>query len=143
MATKIFVNLPVEDLDKSKKFYTKIGFAINPQFTNETAACIVIAEDIYVMILTHAMFEKFTPKEIADTTKTTQVINALSFDSREKVDEVFDNALKSGGTEVRPTSDLGFMYSRSFTDPDGHIWEPFYMDMNGMEDASTEAKAEG
>jgi hypothetical protein len=136
MATKIFVNLPVKDLDKSKEFYTKIGFTINPQFTNETAACLVITEDIYVMILTHAMFKGFTPKEIADTTKTSQVINALSFDSREKVDEVFDNALNGGGTEERPTSDLGFMYSRSFNDPDGHTWEPFYMDMSAMEGGS-------
>lgn len=130
MATKIFVNLPVKDLDRSKEFFTKIGFGINPQFTDETAACVVITEDIYAMILTHAKFKEFTPKEIADSTKTSEVLTALSFDSKEKVNEIADAAIQAGGSEARPATDHGFMYSRSFNDPDGHVWEPFWMDMN-------------
>lgn len=130
MATKIFVNLPVKDLNKSKEFFTQIGFTINPQFTDETAACVVITEDIYAMILTHAKFKEFTPKQIADSTKTSEVLTALSFDSKEKVNEIADAAIQAGGSEARPASDYGFMYSRSFNDPDGHIWEPFWMDMN-------------
>ncbi len=128
MATKIFVNLPVSDLNKSKEFYTKIGFSINPQFTDDTAACVVISEDIYAMILTHAKFKEFTPKQIADATNTSEVLTALTFDSKEKVDEVFNKAIEAGGSQARPTQDLGFMYSKSFNDPDGHIWEPFWMD---------------
>lgn len=130
MATKIFVNLPVKDLNKSKEFYTKIGFSINPQFSDETGACVVISEDIYVMVLTHAKFKQFTPKEIADSAKTSEVLTALSFESKEKVNEIFDAAVQAGGSEAGPLQDHGFMYSRSFNDPDGHIWEPFWMDMN-------------
>jgi predicted lactoylglutathione lyase len=130
MATKIFVNLPVKDLNKSKEFYTSIGFSINPQFSDETAACVVISEDIYAMILTYAKFKEFTPKEIADATKTSEVLTCLSFESKEKVNEVVDNAIKAGGSEVREPMDYGFMYARSFNDPDGHIWEAMYMDMN-------------
>lgn len=128
MATKIFVNLPVKDLNRSKEFFTQIGFTINPQFTDETAACVVITEDIYAMILTHAKFKEFTPKQIADSTKTSEVLTALSFDSKERVNEIADAAIQAGGSEARPASDYGFMYSRSFNDPDGHIWEPFWMD---------------
>jgi predicted lactoylglutathione lyase len=130
MATKIFVNLPVSDLHKSKEFYTKIGFSINPQFSDETAACVVISENIYAMILTHDKFKQFTPKEIADSTKTSEVLTALSFESKEKVNEVADKAISSGGSEARAAFDYGFMYGRSFNDPDGHIWEAFWMDMN-------------
>ena len=128
MATKIFVNLPVKDLGKSKEFFTKIGFTINSQFTDETAACVVITEDIYAMILTHKKFKEFTPKEIADTTKTSEVLTCLSFDSKEKVNEVMYHALQAGGTEARDPMDYGFMFSRSFNDPDGHIWEIIWMD---------------
>ena len=130
MATKIFVNLPVKDLNKSKEFYTQIGFSINPQFSDETAACVVISEDIYAMILTHAKFKEFTPKEIADSTKTSEVLTCLSFESKEKVNEVVDNAIQAGGSEARDPMDYGFMFARSFNDPDGHIWEAMYMDMN-------------
>ena len=132
MATKIFVNLPVKDLEKSKDFFTKIGFTINPQFSDETAACVVISEDIYAMILTHEKFKQFTPKQIADSNQTSEVITALTFESKEKVDEVFNKALQAGGSEARPAQDHGFMYSRSFNDPDGHIWEPFWMDMSAV-----------
>ncbi|MES2881314.1 MAG: VOC family protein [Bacteroidota bacterium] len=131
MATQIFVNLPVKDLDKSKKFYTDIGFTINPQFTNDKAACVVISETIFAMILTEEFFKTFIPKtEIADATKTTEVITALSADSKKAVDELANRALAAGGTKLREPEDHGFMYSRSFQDLDAHIWEVFWMDMN-------------
>lgn len=132
MATKIFVNLPVKDLNISKEFFTKIGFSINAQFTDETAACVVISEDIYAMILTHEKFKEFTRKEIADATKTTEVLTCLSTDSKEKVNEMVDKAISAGATEARDPMDYGFMYARSFNDPDGHIWEVMYMDMNAV-----------
>lgn len=131
MATKIFVNLSTKDLDRSKKFFTDIGFTINPQFTNEKAACIVISEDIYAMILREEFFKTFIPgKEISDATKTTEVLVALSADSKEGVDEMADKALAAGASKQREPEDHGFMYSRSFEDPDGHIWEVFWMDIN-------------
>lgn len=130
MSTKIFINLPVKDLNNSKEFFTKIGFTINPQFTDETAACVVITEDIYAMILTHEKFKEFTSKEIADATKTSEVLTCLSFDSKEKVNEVMDKAVQAGGTETRAAMDYGFMFGRSFNDLDGHIWEVIWMDPN-------------
>ncbi len=128
MSTKIFVNVPVKDLEISMAFFTAIGFTINPQFTDETAACVVISEDIYAMILTHAKFKEFTTKEIADAAKTSEVIIALSLDSKEKVNELVNTALRSGATVANEPQDYGFMYTRSFNDPDGHIWEFFWMD---------------
>lgn len=128
MPTKIFVNLPVKNLKKSMDFFSKLGFTFNPQFTDETAACMVITEDIYAMLLTHAKFKEFTSKEIADANKTTEVLTCLSFDSKEKVNEIADNAINSGGAEARPAMDYGFMFGRSFSDPDGHIWEAIWMD---------------
>ncbi len=131
MATQIFVNLPVKDLDKSKKFFTDIGFTINPQFTDDKAACVVISEDIYAMILREEFFKTFIPKkEIADATKSTEVLVALSADSKGKVDEMADRALAAGASKLREPEDHGFMYSRSFQDPDGHIWEVLWMDIN-------------
>ncbi len=130
MATKIFVNLPVKDLNRSKDFFTSIGFTINPQFTDDTAACVVISEDIYAMILTHAKFKEFTKKQIADATQTTEVLTCLTTDSKDKVNEMVDRAIAAGGTEARDPMDYGFMFGRSFNDPDGHIWEVMWMDMN-------------
>ncbi len=131
MATKIFVNLPVKDLNKSKKFFTDIGFTINPQFTDEKAACVVISEDIYAMILREEFFKTFIPKkEITDATKNTEVVVALSAESKEAVNEMADKALTAGASKLREPEDHGFMYSRSFQDPDGHIWEVFWMDIN-------------
>jgi predicted lactoylglutathione lyase len=132
MATKIFVNLPVKDLNKSKEFFTKIGFTINPRFTDETAACVVISEDIYAMILTHAKFREFTRKEIADATQTTEVLTCLSSDSKDNVNETVDKAIAAGATEARDTMDFGFMYARSFNDLDGHIWEVMWMDPSAI-----------
>jgi predicted lactoylglutathione lyase len=128
MATKIFVNVPVRDLEKSKAFFTALGFTINPQFTDETASCVVISEDIYAMILTHEKFKQFTPKEISDASRTSEVLIALSFDSKEQVNELVDIALKNGATVASEPQDHGFMFTRSFSDPDGHIWEFFWMD---------------
>ena len=133
MKPKIFVNLHVKDLKKSIDFYSKIGFTNNPQFTDSTAACMVLSEEIYVMILTHDKFRGFTPKDISDAHKTTEVMNALALESRDKVNEMADNALSSGGSEPRAAQDHGFMYSRAFSDPDGHIWEPFWMDQSNVQ----------
>ena len=131
MATKIFVNLPVKDLDKSKEFFTKVGFTINPQFTNEKAACVVISDTIFAMILKEEFFKTFIPqKEISDATRSTEVLVALSVESKEQVNEKLEKAFAAGAKESRPAEDHGFMFSRSFEDPDGHIWEVFWMDMN-------------
>ncbi len=132
MATKIFVNLPVKDLDKSMVFFGKLGFTFNKQFTDETAACMVISDDIYTMLLTEKKFKEFTRKAIADATKTTEVLTCLSMDSREKVDTLVDAAVKAGATEPRPAMDLGFMFQRSFDDLDGHIWEIIHMDPSAV-----------
>jgi predicted lactoylglutathione lyase len=129
MATKIFVNLPIKDIDKSKEFFTKLGFSINPQFTNDKAACVVISEDIYVMILKEEFFKTFIPnKQISDATKSTEVLVALSADSKDDVNKMTDTALAAGGKTARDPEDHGFMYSRAFEDLDGHIWEVFWMD---------------
>jgi uncharacterized protein len=133
MSTKIFVNLPVRDLDKSKEFFTKLGYTFNSQFTNANAACLVISEDIYAMLILPDFFKGFTKKEIADATKTTESILALSADSREKVDEMLKKAIGAGGREYREPEDHGWMYGRSFEDLDGHQWEAFWMDPNKIQ----------
>ena len=128
MSTKIFVNLPVKDLKKSMAFYEAVGFRNNPQFTDDTAACMVLSEDIYVMILTEPKFRAFTPKPIADATKSTEVLIALSQDSRQAVDDVVAKATRAGGSTYAEPKDHGFMYQHGFQDPDGHIFEVFWMD---------------
>lgn len=128
MISKIFVNLAVKDLEKSMAFFKAIGFTFNPQFTDKTAACMAISEDIYAMLLTHEKIKQFTKKEIADAHKTTEVLTALAVESKAKVHELTDKAIAAGATEPRPPQDYGFMFGRSFEDPDGHIWELFWMD---------------
>ena len=128
MATKIFVNLPVRDLGKSVDFFKKIGFSFNAEFTDETAACMVVADDINVMLLTHEKFRVFTPKEICDATKCTEVLVSLSCESRANVDELVRKAVDAGGSTYSDPQDHGFMYGHGFQDPDGHIWELFYME---------------
>ncbi len=128
MATKIFVNLPVKDLEASKKFYVAMGGTINPKFTDATAACIVFSDTVYAMLLTYPKFKEFTKKEIVDATKSTEVLNALAFDTRAEVDRVANAAEANGGTRARPPEDHGFMYTRPIQDPDGHVWEAFWMD---------------
>lgn len=135
MTTKIFVNLPVQNLERSTAFFKKLGFRFNPQFTDETAACMVIADDIYAMLLTHAKFKQFTKKKIVDATKATEVLTCLSTENKSKVDELVDSALKAGGTEARDPMDYGFMYGRSFNDLDGHIWEVIWMDPSHIQKA--------
>jgi uncharacterized protein len=132
MATKLFVNLPVSNLKKSIEFFTELGFTFNPQFTDETATCMIVAEDIFVMLLTKEKFKTFTPKEICDATKSTEVLLALSFESRERVDELVRQAVAAGGTTYNEPQDHGFMYSHGFQDLDGHIWEIFYMDPSAI-----------
>lgn len=125
---KIFVNLPVKDLNKSIEFFSKIGFEFNPQFTDENATCMVISDHIYVMLLVEDFFKTFTHKDLSDASKSTEVILALSADSREQVDELVNRALAAGGKKSYDPKDHGFMYAWSFQDIDGHLWEVMYMD---------------
>ena len=129
MPRMIFVNLPVADLPRAIAFYEAVGAVNEPMFTDETGACMVLSETIHIMLLTHPKFAQFTSKRIADAHADTEVILALSADSRADVDEITDKAIAAGGREPRQPQDHGFMYGRSFEDPDGHVWEPFWMDM--------------
>jgi predicted lactoylglutathione lyase len=132
MAKQIFVNLPVKDLNKSIWFFGKLGYKFNPQFTNEKATCMIIGENIFAMLLTESFFKTFTQKELCDSKKFTETIIALSQSSREEVDNLVNKAVKAGGTEPKDAQDHGWMYTRSFEDLDGHIWEILYMDEKGM-----------
>jgi predicted lactoylglutathione lyase len=132
MATKIFVNLPVKDLQKSMAFFTKLGFRFNPQFTDKTAACLIVSEDIFAMLLTEDKFKTFTPKQICDASKYTEVLVALSAESRKEVDEMVRKAVGAGGTTYNKPQDLGFMYGHGFQDLDSHIWEIFYMEPSAI-----------
>ena len=129
MTRKIFVNLPIKNMEKSQAFFKSLGFSFNPKFTNEQGACMVISEDHnYVMLLVEPFFQGFTKKPVADATKTTEVLIALSCESRAEVDEMGKKALAAGGTAPNPSQDHGFMYSHGFTDLDGHVWELVWMD---------------
>jgi len=132
MATKIFVNLPVKDLNKSIAFFTKLGYAFNPQFTDETATCMIISETIYAMLLTEKRFKDFTKKDIADATKTTEVIICLDAGSKEEVTAMVNKAVEAGGTIYAEPADHGWMYQHSYADLDGHQWELAYMDINAF-----------
>ncbi len=125
---KLFVNIAVSDLDRAVGFFTALGFEFDPRFTDETATCMLIGEDAYAMLLVRERFQDFTQKEVADSTAQTEAILALSADSREDVDALADKALATGGSPANDPMELGFMYSRSFQDPDGHLWEVFWMD---------------
>lgn len=130
MKRKIFVNLPVRNLIQSMEFFMALGFSFNPQFTDDTAACMVISEEIYSMLLTHEKFKSFTPKEICDATKNSEVLIALSCENREEVDALVAKAVHAGGSTYKDPTDHGFMYEYGFQDLDGHIWELFWMDPN-------------
>ena len=132
MTTSIFVNIPVRDLAAAMAYYRALGFEHNPQFTDETAACIVLDETIYVMLLTHAEFLSFSPRPIADPRTHTQALYALSRTSRVAVDTIAAAGLAAGGSEVRDAQDYGFMYSRAIADIDGHVWEYVWMDLSQM-----------
>lgn len=130
MPTNIYVNLPVKDLNASKDFFIKLGYSFNPQFTDETGGGLVISENIYAMLLTYEKFAQFTKKDIADATKTTEVLVALSLDSKTEVDAMMEKVIAAGGKEARDAENYDFMYGRAFEDLDGHIWEIFWMDPN-------------
>ncbi len=132
MATKIFVNLPVQDLDQSIAFFTQLGFSFNAQFTDETATCMIVSDDIFVMLLTKEKFKTFTPNEICDATKSTEVLVCLSSESRADVDEMVRKAVAAGGTTYNEPQDHGFMYAHGFQDLDGHIWEIMYMEPSAI-----------
>lgn len=132
MRTKIFVNLPVKDLNKSIEFFMRLGYTFNPQFTDETATCMIVSEDIYVMLLTHAKFKAFTPKKICDATKSTEVLVCLSCESRAQVDEMVRKAVAAGGSIYNEPQDHGFMYGHGFQDLDGHLWELIYMEPSAI-----------
>ena len=129
MPKLIFVNLPVTDLARAKAFYEAVGAKNNPQFTDDTAACMVFSDTIHVMLLTHDKYKQFTSKQIADTHKTSAVLLAISEDSREGVDATLGKALKAGAKEPRDKQDYGWMYYRAFEDLDGHTWEVMWMDV--------------
>lgn len=132
MPQMIFVNLPVKDLDKSKAFFAALGFSFNPQFTDDTAACMVVSDTIFVMLLTHEKFRSFSPKPIADTSQALQVLLTLSRESREAVDTIVAAALAAGGTSTDEPQDHGFMYDHSFLDRDGHAWGVMWMDPSAL-----------
>ena len=132
MSTKIFVNLPVKNLDKSIEFFTQLGYTFNLQFTDETATCMIISDDIFVMLLTEAKFKTFTPKAICDATKSTEVLVCLTCESREQVDELVRKAVTAGGTTYNEPQDHGFMYGHGYQDLDGHIWELIYMEPSAI-----------
>jgi len=132
MVSQMFVNLPVKDLKKSIAFFTKLGFTFNPQFTDETATCMIVSENVFVMLLTEQKFKAFTPKSICDATKSTEVLVAISLESRTAVDEIVGKAVAAGGATYNKPQDYGFMYTHGFQDLDGHIWEPFYMEPSAI-----------
>ena len=134
MSKQIFLNLPVSDLPKSMAFFKALGFTNNPQFTGDDGACIVISDTIFVMLCTQDKFRDFTPKAICDTSKAVEVLINLSCESREEVDGLVAKALAAGGSTYDKPEDLGFMYSHSFLDPDGHGWGLFHVSaMPGQE----------
>lgn len=132
MPAQIFVNLPVKNLDKSIEFFTRLGYKFNPQFTNENATCMIVGDNIFVMLLVEKFFQTFTEKSLCDATKSTEVLVCLSCDSRAAVDEQVRKAVAAGATTPRAPQDHGFMYGHGFEDLDGHIWELMHMDMSAM-----------
>jgi predicted lactoylglutathione lyase len=133
MNRKLFVNIAVTDLDRAVEFFSGLGFEFDPRFTDETATCMLIGEDAYAMLLVRDRFQDFTQKPVADPTAQTEAILALSAESREEVDALTDKALATGGSLANEPMELGFMYGRSFQDPDGHQWEVFWMDPAAVE----------
>jgi predicted lactoylglutathione lyase len=127
MNTQIFLNLPVADLPKSREFFQSLGYSFNEQFSDDTAACLVISEHIHAMLLTHAKFREFSPRPICDASKACEVLICLSCDSRPEVDELVKKAVAAGGSTYSEPKDYGFMYQHSFQDLDGHCWELVHM----------------
>lgn len=135
MGTKIFVNIPVKDLGRSKRFFADLGFSFDENFADENMEVVKLSEDGHVLLQAESYFKTFTKKAVADATTSTEVILTLGADSRQEVDELADKALAVGGRPASDPIDLGFVYSRSFQDPDGHQWEVTYTDMSNMPEA--------
>ena len=136
---KIFVNLAVEDLGRAVDFFTGLGFSFDPRFTDETATCMIVSDEAFVMLLVENRFRDFTTKDLCDSTTHTEAILAVSAGSRQEVDELVHKALAAGGRPTNDTMDYGLMYGWSFQDPDGHLWEVIWLDPSGLQD---EARAE-
>lgn len=132
MPRMIFVNLPVSELSRSVDFFAALGFSFDERFTDESATCMVISDTIYAMLLVEEKFTELSSRAVLDTAGGSEVLIALSYDSRDEVDDLCDRALAAGGSESHPAQDHGFMYQRSFQDPDGHVWEIFHMDMSAV-----------
>lgn len=132
MSTQIYVNLPVQDLKKSIEFFTKLGFTFNPQFTDDTATCMIVGDNIFVMLLTHAKFKAFTPKAICDTKSSCEVLICLSVETRGRVDDLVRKAVAGGGATYNTAQDHGFMYQHGFHDLDGHTWELISMEPSSV-----------
>ena len=132
MSRKLFVNLAVQDLDRSVEFFTQLGFSFDPRFTDESATCMIVSDEAFVMLLVHDRFKDFTKKELADATRQTEAILAVSADSREQVDDFTEKALAIGGSPANDPMEFDFMYGRSFNDPDGHLWEVFWMNPDAV-----------
>jgi len=128
MSRKLFVNLPVKELDRSVRFFTALGFSFNAHFTDETATCMIVSESSFVMLLTEEKFRQFTPRQLCDTKQATEVLLCLSAESRAEVDQLVAKALAAGGSLYKEPIDFGFMYGHSFQDPDGHQWEVMFME---------------
>ena len=128
METNLYLNLAVKDLNRAISFFKELGFSVNPKFTNEKGACIVIGKNINVMLLVEEFYKTFTDKEICDSKTTSEALISISLESREKVNEMINKAVKAGGTDYKREQDYGWMYQKTFLDPDGHHWEVFYMD---------------
>ena len=130
MARQIFVNLPVKHLARSIEFFTKLGFTFDPKFTDDNATCMIVSENIFVMLLVEGFFQTFTSKDICDTSKSSEVLVCLSLESRENVNAMVDQAVAAGGVAAKESKDYGFMYQHGFQDLDGHVWELIYMEPN-------------
>jgi predicted lactoylglutathione lyase len=129
MGKEIFINLPVKDLEKTSRFFEQMGYSFNPQFSDERAKCMIISDDIYVMLLVEPFFRSFTGKEVSDTSKTCDCILSLAEDSQTAVDKMMEKCIAAGGRDISKPQEVDFMYTRTFEDPDGHHWEIFHMDM--------------
>ncbi|MDX2061544.1 MAG: glyoxalase/bleomycin resistance/extradiol dioxygenase family protein [Bacteroidia bacterium] len=132
MPSQIFINLPVADIGRSKAFFAALGWSFNPQFEDENACCLVLAENIFVMLLLRPYFQSFTPRPVAEAHATTQVLLAIDAGSRSEVDSLVAKAVAAGGSTYRAPDDHGWMYYHSFADLDGHQWEVAYMDLSQM-----------
>jgi predicted lactoylglutathione lyase len=138
MATKIFINLPVKDLQKSIHFFTQLGFTFNPEFTDDKATCMIIGENIFAMLLVEERFKDFTKKQICDAHQSTEMLIAIDAESRHKIDEMVQKAVDAGGSIYAEPKDHGWMYYHSFADLDGHQWELLYMDQSALPTAPTQ-----